>query len=142
MKRYILILSALFFIATCWGIISCNKEKPQTLFSNILGNWRKTASATDDNGSGIITTSEIYPQPPGTTEILVFKADSTGYDSTVVDNTHPPTLTFKWYLIGDSLTLEYAAHDTPTYYIDNINSEDLTLYRNTSNGLVAYYYNK
>ena len=142
MKRYVLISFTLFMITICLGITSCKKEQPQTLFSNILGNWRKTASATDDNGSGIITSSEIYPEPTGSTEILAFNADSTGYDSTVVNNTHPPTLTFKWYIIGDSVTLEYAAHQTYTYYIDNINSKDLTLYENTANGLVAFYYNK
>jgi len=137
-------ISLTLFVVQILVFASCTKNQPpQTLFSNLVGNWRKTAFATDDNGCGCITPAEISPQIPGTVEILVLRADSTGYDSTSVDKISQSTLLLNWYVFGDSLVIQYHAHLTDTYYVDNVNSKNLTLYINrTGTGLAAYYYSR
>ena len=143
MKRYFTILAALFIGYVFLCLASCAKKEPAaTLFSDMLGTWKKTAFATDDNGTGIIVSSEITSQPSNIIDELVFKADTTGFERTVVNNVNPDTADFTWYINGDSVTVEYAAHDTVTYYVENVNSVNLTLYTNSNRGLAAYYYNK
>ena len=140
MNRYFTILLALFLGYLLLGLTSCAKKEPAaTLFSDMLGTWKKTAYATDDNGTGIIIPSEITPQPSNITDILVFRKDTTGYEKT---SANPDTLNFKWYVNGDSVTVEYVQHDTITYYVENVNSVNLTLYTSGNKGLAAYYYSK
>ncbi len=142
MNRYFTILFALLLAYLFFSLSSCAKKEPaSTLFSDMFGTWKKTAYATDDNGSGIIIPSEIYPQPSNMVDVLVFKADTTGYEYTVVNNVSD-TLRFTWYVFGDSLAIAYAAHLTNTYYVRNVSAVNLTLYANTNRGLAAYYYNK
>src|ERR1700761_1187801 len=87
MKSHTNILLTLLIISFFFGFASCTKkEQPATLFSDIVGTWKKTAYATDDNGSGIITASEKYPQPSYLLDVLVFKSDTTGKEYTVVNN--------------------------------------------------------
>ena len=144
MVRKPLLFSALLLIALCMAFGSCTKNQhPQTLFSNLVGRWVKTGYATDDNGSGIITPAEIQPQETGTVEILELRPDSTGFDSTAVNKVPQSSLAFNWYVYGDSLVIQYHAHDTDVYYVENVNSVNLTLYINKpTTGLAAYYFNK
>ena len=141
MKRYIAILSTLFIIPLFFGLYSCTKKQPaDTLFGRIQGTWTKTAYATDDNNNGVIDPQEIHPQSSSTVDELVLKGDNTGYEKNIINNVEGYPLNFNWSIYGDSLTLTYIAHDTVTYYIETINSFNLTLYANTNAGLVAYYY--
>ena len=143
MKRHIPILSTLLVVALFFGAESCSKKQPpDTLFSKMLGQWKKTAYATDDNGNGIIDAGEIHPQPANILDELVFKSDTSGYENTIVNKIQEVPLNFKWYVYAESLAVAYSAHDTIVYYIDNVNSYTLALYTNTSTGLAAYYYSK
>lgn len=143
MKRYTTILSILFVIPLLIGVESCTKKQPpDTLFSKMLGQWKKTAYATDDNGNGVIDAGEIHPQSANILDELVIKKDTTGYENTIVNNIQEVPLNFKWYVYADSVVFYYAAHDTIVYYIDEVNSYTLALYTNTSTGLAAYYYSK
>ena len=144
MKRYFAIALTLLIIPMPLFFASCTKNQVQTLSTDVLGNWRKTAYATDDNGAGFITPSEIYPQPANIVEILALKIDGTGFDSTIVNGklSTKTVLPFHWTVYGDSLILAYDAHDTNTYYVENVNSKNLALYKPTTNGLAAYYYNR
>jgi len=144
MKRHFTIALTLLIISMFLFSTSCTKNQVQTLSSNLLGNWRKTAYATDDNGAGFITPSEIYPQSPEIVEILSLEKDGTGFDSTIVNGnlSTKTVLPLHWSVYGDSLTIAYDAHDTNTYYVENVNSKNLALYKPTVNGLAAYYYNR
>ena len=123
---------------------ACTKKKqPDTLFSNMLGQWRKTAYATDDNNNGIIDPQEIHAQSSTIVDELVFNGDATGYEKTIINNLQPEApLAYKWDVSTDSMEIVYDAHYSILYYVAVINSKNLTLYTNTSNGLAAYYYGK
>ncbi len=146
MKRYIAILSTLFFVSLFVGVASCTKKQPpETLFSRLQGQWKKTQYATDDNNNGRIDAQEIHPQSSVIIDELVFNGDSTGYEKTVINNNQSSesVLNFKWYPFdADSVALVYTAHFSITYYVADISSVNLNLYTNTSTGLAAYFYNK
>ena len=140
---FVIPLAALF--AALW---SCNKnEGPQTTFGKIAGKWRLAETATDDNGNGVIDASELHPVQSGYVDILNFKVDSTGVETTVSNSDSAPPLNFTWnVIVGDSVRLDYTAHLTVTYYINNLNASNLTLTTrtplNTGTILTQNSYNK
>ena len=145
MKRYFAILPALFLLALFFGMTSCTKkEKPDTLYTRLEGQWKKTQYATDDNNNGVIDPQEIHQQASSQVDVIVFSSDTLGYEKTIVNNNvaSESVLNFQWYINGDSVVVAYAAHLNVTYFIQDVNSLNLTLITNTSKGLAAYYYSK
>jgi hypothetical protein len=144
MKRSISIWILASVILAGVTLNSCTKRGPTTIDGKIQGKWKKIQYATDDNGNGIIDQSEISQQPATISDELLFKGDYTGSETTVIDGNKSTTqvLNFSWRVTNDSLWLEYAANDTISYYIVNVNTSNLTLQGNNGQGLVWYNYGK
>ena len=139
MKRNIVIFFTLFIATIVLVVSSCKRQAPDTPFSRIIGKWKKTKYATDDNRNGVIDQQEIFLVESGVKNELLFKQDSTGMETT----NSAPALTFKWRIVsGASVLIQYSANDTVEYSITNISSVDLTLTTNTKLGLAWYYYIK
>jgi hypothetical protein len=144
MRRTVVILLMLSFTTICLFMMSCaKKQSPSTPFTRIIGKWKKTKYATDDNNNGIIDPGEISSVAPGVDNELYFKNDETGMETSVINKEPSTPLVFNWYILADdSLRIAYKANDTITYNIVSISSIDLTLTTNTKQGLAWYYYRK
>jgi len=144
MKKNMIILFALFLLFLSAGFISCTKkEAPNTPFSRILGKWKKTQYATDDNNNGVIDAGEIHSVPATLDDELLFTNEATGVETSVDNGVTATPLSFDWKIVGsDSVWVAYRANDTLTYYIAEVSSHDLQLNIVTQFGLAAYYYTK
>ena len=65
-----------------------------TPFSRLVGRWKETQTATDDNGDGVIEDYEIHKVTPGYNDLLYFKSDYTGNETIVTSGDTSPILTF------------------------------------------------
>ena len=133
------ILIPLFAVFMAAGFFSCKKQHgADTPFDRVQGKWKKVKYATDDNGSKKIEPFEIRDVEGGSTNELVFKGDSTGYET----SDFSPQLDFTWKIVGDSIYRTGTGHLTITYYLAAVNSYNLTLTTNTNLGLAWYMYEK
>lgn len=132
------ILSALLVISI--GLSSCaKKEKPDTLFTRLIGTWKQVKQATDDNNNGTIDDWEITPLDPNLTNTMEFGKDSTGIDK----KTYSLDLKFQWHILGESsIQLNYEANDTVIYRVVNASSNQLTLTTRLPQGLVGLYFER
>jgi hypothetical protein len=141
MSTKCLIFLAAMFSPFVLGITSCKKGTgAATPSENIVGTWKLSQYAYDDNNDGVIESAEIHNQPEGLTQQLAFNGNQGGVlttDSYGISETH----SFIWGLsVNDYLQLEYAAHDTVTYYLLTINSSNLILTTTTNSVLQWYSY--
>lgn len=138
----------LVFVVLVSGSEGCRKkQQSNTIFSMLQGKWKRIQLATDDNGNGIIDASELHNMPPGYSDVLLFKSDSTGMETTLVNNGSPNIIPYNWRpQYSDSLLINYRAHLSIDYYIVVLNSSLLTLssYVSLDSGfiLTQYVYNK
>jgi hypothetical protein len=144
MRKKMIILFALFLLFLSTGFTSCTKKQAaDTPFNMILGKWKKTQYATDDNNSGVIDPSEIHNVPSTLDDELLFTNEANGVETTVSNGVASPPLDFDWKIVGgDSVWVAYVANDTLTYYLANVDAHNLQLNINTPLGLAAYYYAK
>ena len=101
---------------------------------NLLGKWKATENARDDNGNGKLDDGESFPDLLYAENNLVFDADGT---LTLV-NSSALRGRKKWELLhGDSyLRVTEPAYSTD-YHIDRISSSSLVL-KDTSNGRISW----
>ncbi len=132
------------FVAMAGGLVSCvKKQNTGSTNSELDGKWKLAQTATDDNGNKQIDGSEIHSVPSGQDYELTFNANFTGVENDIYDGVVSTPLSFSWALINnDYLYSAFASHDTITYYIVSMSSNNLVLQANTQTGLTAYYYNK
>ena len=129
------------------GLDSCKKTAVDNSFTRLVGKWKEIQTATDDNGNGVIDAEEVHNAPPGYNDILHFNADSLGTETITSNGDTEPLLNFRWKLnYSDSVNLAYTAHDTITYYINELNASTLILtatsLTNAGPILTQNYYNK
>ncbi len=140
MRDILTILIALFILSAVLGVVSCTKkEQPDTIFTRVAGRWKKVQFATDDNNNGVIDQQEIRTQPVNFIDVLSLNSDTTGYQAVNYDN-FTDTAAFKWFVAGDSLFISYKANLSLRYYIERVNSINLTIVTSTSTGLAWYNY--
>jgi len=139
MSKKTLIFITLFSLGLGIGLSSCRKERLQTPFTRLIGKWKKTKFATDDNRNGVIDSREVHYVESGVNNEIFFKEDSTGIETT----NSSPALNFKWQIVsGASVLVQYSANDTIIYKIVNVSSVDLTFTTESDLGLLWYYYVK
>src|ERR1043166_8529074 len=112
---FFIIITAFIFI----GLASCaKKQAADTPYTRIQGKWKKIKYANDDNNNHNIEEHEIHAVAPGMDNEILFNADGSGKETTVVNNQSLSTLNFSWRIVsGDSISVIYTAHDTVTYYL-------------------------
>ena len=142
MRNTIAILSTLFVLSALVSIVSCSKkQQPDTPTTRVQGRWKKAQYATDDNNNGRIDEQEKRTQQVNFTDIISLSPDATGYQAVNHDN-FVDTAAFAWFVGGDSLFIDYAAHLSVHYHIEHVNSLSLQLLTTTSTGLAWYNYVK
>ena len=122
--------------------VACKKDGDVTAYDRLLGKWKQTQFATDDNGNGILDPQELHNVAANRTDNLIFNDDSEGVETIIADNvtTNYP---YSWYLLpGDSLQRNGIGHDTILYQIQDITAVKLTLMTNSNLGMAWYIYAK
>ena len=138
-KNSILSLSALALLLGV-SVISCRrKDQLDTPYTKLPGKWKKVQYATDDNQNGIIDSWEIHSVESSVTNLLTFKSDSTGADST----TGSLNINFRWKVLhDDSVWIARSGHDTTVYWLAQLSGKNLALTTSTAFGLAWYGYVK
>lgn len=134
----------LLLVLIILGANSCSKKKgPDTAYTKLIGKWKLSKLASDDNNDGIIESYEIHPVSSQQDRELLFNNDAVGVEYDTYSGNAQVNLNFEWGVIaGDTLQINYTANDTVKYTIVNITSSDLTMTTTASQGLQWFYYVK
>lgn len=127
MQKSVVIFLVLISLCFLCGLDACRKkEVTPTPFSNLLGTWVLTKTATDDNGTG--TDPVYYPVAAGQKYYLVFNPDSSGKDSEIYNGILSPVQLFSWEITtNDSVYVAYHANYDVVYSIFSVTSASLSL---------------
>ena len=131
-----------FFFLFSFG--ACKKSAHNSVqHDDITGKWRKTRSAIDTNGNGIIDNNELLaPDTYDSTHILIFNNDGTGEITYMNTN----VATFSWSLENNNtyLKIYYAGSITGLTYqhLDTLTYAAMTLRDTTGMSIVWSLYTK
>jgi hypothetical protein len=126
MQKKGLVLSVMFILLLVTGFFSCRKkEVTETPFSNLLGTWLLTQTATDDNGTGLNQT--YVPVPKGQDYYKVFYPDSTGKDSDIYNKVLDPVISYRWTITPQDSIYTYRSGSSVVYGIVQVSSSTLIL---------------
>lgn len=133
MRRNQIILFTLLLLPILLGMGSCTKAKPaDTPYDRIQGKWKKVKYGLDDNNDKTFQAREIHWQPPQIDDEVTFNSDGTGKETTTSNNTDMIVLSFVWKVTPQNkVWVAYKTHDTVTYSIYRVNSENLELWADT-----------
>jgi hypothetical protein len=134
----------LLLVLIMLGTGSCSKKQgPDTAITKLIGKWKLTKLASDDNNDGVIESYEIHPESAQDDIELLFNNDAVGVEYDTYSGVAQANLNFEWSIIaGDTLQINYKANDSLTYTLVNITSSDLTMTENSKQGLQWFYYVK
>ncbi len=146
MRRNQIILFTLLLLPIILGSVACTKGKSaDTPAERIVGRWKKMKYGLDDNNDKTFQAREIHWQPPQIDDEVTFNSDGTGKETTTSNTTDMIVLSFTWRVTPQNkVWVAYKTHDTVSYYIRTVNSENLELWADTYiNGtpvLTSYIY--
>lgn len=126
--------SIIVLLFTAW-LLACRKDKNAHVRENLLGRWKATENARDNNGNGKLDDGESYPDRLYTTHNLVFTGDGalTLMNDSVISGRR------KWELLHDNTYLRIIEPAFNTdFYIEAISSTALKL-KDTSGGRTLWF---
>jgi hypothetical protein len=120
--------------------VSCNKDILQTPTQRLVGKWKQTQYATDDNHNKSLDAAEISNVQISLTDEISFNADSTGVETVAVEGSKT-NYPFIWLVFPNGQIVRYGVgRDTFVYTIQSVSANGLTLQTSNANGLAWYIY--
>jgi hypothetical protein len=114
----------------------------ETKYTRLTSTWKLVKLATDDNGNNAIEPSEIRPVNKGYYAEWRFNDDSSGSETTLVNNLQT-VLPFNFrFTDRDTLYRWGVGYNTVIYKMTDITSITLQLQTYTNIGLARYYFEK
>lgn len=131
MRKLILILAGSAFVSLC----ACHKKANDHVRENLVGRWRATENARDDNGNGKLDEGESFPDRLYAENNLVFTSDG---EVNLINN-NMINGRKQWELMFDNTYLRIIEPAYATdYHIDKITSSKLVL-KDTSGRHTSWY---
>ena len=148
MRTNVGIYFTLLVISALVGFSACTKKKAaDTPFTRIQGKWKLSSLAIDNNGNGKVDPGEQSPVAKVQDNEITFNNDLTGVETNVYNGVTSPPLNFTWRITNEDSAIQCAfiGHDTVTYYLVSVSSDNLTLQEHTtqtSPEVSWYYFNR